>query len=195
MYESIIPSRRTHIDALATLIGNAPPDSNPTLTPTQAAAAVDDLTWTFANRQKDPYNWYLRRYPQGRHPAEARDLKARHDEIQLEQEAKLAKIRDELVAVSRQVLQAYIRGDKAAFERLLGTNFPSRAAYLARLRAQPNVLSFEIQNLEVQPSPYDPENYRAKMDVQYKGLLDQRRDYHNIITYRRNQGNWQIVEW
>jgi hypothetical protein len=195
VYDSMMPFRRTHIDALAALIGNAPPDNNPTLTCTEAAVAADDLTWSFVDRQKDGYNWYLGRYPQGRHAAEARSLIGRQGEIREAQEAELAKIRDELSSITHKVFEAYVRGDRAAFERLLGGNFPSRALYIARLRAQPNVRSFEIQNFEVRPSPIDPESYRIKVNVQYRSLSDEKREYHNTITYRRVQGSWQIIEW
>jgi hypothetical protein len=82
------------------------------------------------------------------------------------------------------------------FERLLAANFPSRALYLARLKAQPNVLSFEIKNFDLRPSPTNPEGYRAKMDVQYRSFLThQSREFHNTITYQKSKGSWQIVDW
>ena len=74
VYKVMMPFRRTHIDQLARLIGNAPPDTNPTLTPAQAADAADDLDWSFVTRQGRGYDWYLRRHPQGRHASEARQL-------------------------------------------------------------------------------------------------------------------------
>jgi hypothetical protein len=74
IYQAMMPLRRTHIDQLAKLVSNAPPDTNPTLTPTQAADATDDLDWSFVTRQGRKYDWYLRRHPQGRHAPEARHL-------------------------------------------------------------------------------------------------------------------------
>jgi hypothetical protein len=74
VYQAMMPLRRTHIDELAKLIGNSPPDTNPTLTPAQAADAADDLDWSFVTRQGRGYDWYLRRHPQGRHASEARQL-------------------------------------------------------------------------------------------------------------------------
>jgi hypothetical protein len=73
IYRQMMPRRRIHIDRLAELISNAPPDSNPTLTPEQAIAANDDLTWDRVQRDMS-YDWYLRAYPKGRHAAEARQL-------------------------------------------------------------------------------------------------------------------------
>jgi hypothetical protein len=74
VYQAMMPLRRTHIDELAKLLDNAPRDTNPTLTPAQAADAADDLDWSFVTRQRQGYGWYLRRHPQGRHAAEARNL-------------------------------------------------------------------------------------------------------------------------
>jgi hypothetical protein len=74
VYQAMMPLRRTHIDQLAKLIGNVPPDTNPTLTPAQAVDAGDDLDWSFVTRQRQGYAWYLRRHPQGRHAAEARNF-------------------------------------------------------------------------------------------------------------------------
>lgn len=196
VYQAMMPLRRTHIDQLAKLIGNAPPDTNPTLTLALAADAADDLDWSFVTRQRQGYDWYLRRHPQGRHAAEARDLIGRNDEIRQLQETQLKKTRDELAITTHKLIQAYVRGDKASFESLLASNFPSRAIYIARLRAQPNVLSFEIKNFELQPSPIEPESYRAKMDVQYRSLLNQQsREFHNTITYQKSKGSWQIIDW
>lgn len=196
VYQAMMPLRRTHIDELAKLIRNAPPDTNPTLTREQTANAEDDRDWSIVTRQQQGYDWYLRRHPQGLHAAEASDLISRQGEIREEQEAQLAKTRDELASVTQDVIKAYVRGDKAMFEGLLASNFPSRAVYIARLRAQPNVLSFEIRNFDLRPSPTDEDGYRAKMDVQYRGLLNQQlREFHNTITYQKNNGRWQIIDW
>src|SRR5919205_276736 len=43
LYRELIPHRRLHIDRLAALIKNAPPDKNPTLTPEEMAIKVDEL--------------------------------------------------------------------------------------------------------------------------------------------------------
>jgi len=196
VYQVMMPLRRTHIDELARLIGNAPPDTNPTLTREQAANAADDLDWSIVTRHHQGYEWYLRRHPQGLHVAEARDLISRQGEIRQQQEAQLTKTRDELASVTQDVIEAYVRGDKAMLERLLAVNFPSRALYLARLKAQPNVLSFEIKNFDIRPSPTNPEGYRAKMDVQYRSFLNQpSREFHNTITYQKSNGSWQIIDW
>ncbi len=74
VYQAMMPLRRTHIDELARLIGNPPPDTNPTLTPAQAADAADNLDWSLVTRQGRGYDWYLRRHPQGLHASEARRL-------------------------------------------------------------------------------------------------------------------------
>jgi hypothetical protein len=74
LYREIIPHRRLHIDRLADLVGNAPPDNNPTLTPQEMAIKVDDMEWSFVTRQGRGYDWYLRRHPHGRHAEEARKL-------------------------------------------------------------------------------------------------------------------------
>jgi hypothetical protein len=79
IYQTIMPLRRTHIDELARLVTNAPLDTNPTLTPTQAADAADDLDWSFVTRQGRGYDWYLRLHPHGRHAEEARKLTSRID--------------------------------------------------------------------------------------------------------------------
>jgi hypothetical protein len=196
VYQAMMPLRRAHIDELAKLIRNAPRDTNPTLTSAQAANAADDLDWSIVTRQHKGYDWYLRRHPQGLHVAEARNLISRQGEIRQEQETQLTKTRDELASVTQDVIKAHVRGDKAMFERLLAANFPSRALYLARLKAQPNVLSFEIKNFDLRPSPTNPEGYRAKMDVQYRSFLThQSREFHNTITYQKSKGSWQIVDW
>ena len=74
LYREIIPHRRLHIDRFAVLVGNAPPDNNPTLTPQEIAIRVDDMEWSFVTRQGRGYDWYLRRHPHGRHAEEARKL-------------------------------------------------------------------------------------------------------------------------
>jgi hypothetical protein len=196
VYQAMMPLRRVPIDELAKLTSNAPVDTNPTLTSAQAADAADDLDWSFVTRQRQGYDWYLRRHPQGRHAAEARALIGRQGELRQEQEAQLAKLRNELTSITQDVIKAYVRGDKVSFERLLGSNFPSRGIYIARLRAQPNVVSFEIKNFDLRPSPIEPESYRAKMDVQYQGLSNQQsREYHNTITYQKSKGSWRITDW
>jgi hypothetical protein len=74
IYQAMMPLRRTHIDELAKLVSSAPPDTNPTLTQSQAADAADELDWSFVTRHGRGYDWYLRRHPQGRHAPEARHL-------------------------------------------------------------------------------------------------------------------------
>lgn len=82
LYQKIIPHRRLHIDRFAALISNAPPDSNPTLTPEEIAIKVDELEWSVVTRQGRGYDWYLRRHPQGRHAEEARKLGSRQSTVQ-----------------------------------------------------------------------------------------------------------------
>ena len=82
LYREIIPHRRLHIDRLAALISNAPPDSNPTLTPEEIAIRVDEMEWSVVTRQRRGYDWYLRRHPHGRHAEEARKLSSRQGTVQ-----------------------------------------------------------------------------------------------------------------
>jgi len=74
LYREVIPHRRLHIDRLAALISNAPPDNNPTLTPEEIGIRIDEMEWSFVTRQGRGYDWYLRRHPGGRHAGEARKL-------------------------------------------------------------------------------------------------------------------------
>ena len=78
IYQAMMPLRRNHIDELAKLVSSAPPDTNPTLTQSQAADAADELDWSFVTRQGRGYDWYLRRHPQGRHAPEASHLVRQH---------------------------------------------------------------------------------------------------------------------
>lgn len=199
VYQEMMPKRRVHIDRLASLIPGAPADSNPTLTPEQAAMAVDDLDWYYAMREgpeKKRYDWYLGRHPQGRHAAEARKPVEQPEVYKKEQDARIAQLHDELFGVTHQVIEAYIRGNKAVFDRLLGPNFPTRALYISRLRPQTDVASFEIRDLKIQTMDYYAELYRADVLVHYKSLMNNKeRDYHNWILYKRSNGVWQIVEW
>ena len=82
LYREIIPHRRLHIDRLAALISNAPPDNNPTLTPEEIAIKVDEMEWAVVTRQGRGYDWYLRRHPNGRHAEEARKLSSRQGTVQ-----------------------------------------------------------------------------------------------------------------
>jgi hypothetical protein len=198
VYQEMMPKRRVHIDRLASLIPGAPADPNPTLTPAQAAIAVDDLDWYYATRQGSGklYNWYLGRHPQGRHATEARKPIDQPEIYQKEQEAKTAKLHAELLSITRQIIEAYVRGDKAVFDRLLGPSFTSRALYIARLRPQPDVASFEVKDLQIQTMDYYAELYRADVLVHYKSLMNNKeRHYHNSLLYKRTNGSWQIVEW
>jgi len=196
VYQEMMPKRRVHIDRLASLVPGAPPDPNPTLTPAQAAVVVDDLDWYYATRQGpgQGYNWYLGRHPQGRHAAEARKPIEQPDGYRKEQEARTAKLHDELLGITRQAIEAYVHGDKAVFDRLLGVGFPSRALYISRLRPQPDVASFEVEDLKIRIMDYYAELYRADVQVQYKSVMNKERDYHNSILYKRTNGRWQIVE-
>lgn len=198
VYREMMSKRRVHIDRLASLLPGAPSDPNPTLTPAQAAMAVDDLDWYYATRQGSGklYNWYLGRHPQGRHAAEARKPIDQPEAYRKEQEVKTAKLHDELLSITRQIIEAYVRGDKAVFDRLLGPGFPSRALYISRLRPQPDVASFEVKDLKIQTMDYYAELYRADVLVHYKSLMNNKeRDYHNSLLYKRTNGSWQIVEW
>lgn len=82
LYREIIPHRRLHIDRFAALIRNAPPDSNPTLTPEEIAIRVDEMEWSVVTRQGRGYDWYLRRHPNGRHAEEARKLSGQQGNVQ-----------------------------------------------------------------------------------------------------------------
>jgi len=195
VYRAVIPARRPHIDRLAALIPGAPRDENPTLTQDQATAAVDDLDWSIAKRQGQGYDWYLRRHPQGRHADEAERLLGQSKAALSEQAKRLAALKDELAPTVRETIRAYVFGDKDAFERLLAPEFPRRANYIAHLRPQPEVLSFEITDLTVEPATHGSEHYMARVRVLYVGTGDRRRMYDNRITYAKNGGRWQIVEW
>jgi hypothetical protein len=195
VYKAVIPQRRRHIDRLAALIPDAPQDDNPTLTPKQEADATDDLAWSIVERRGEGYDWYLRRYPQGRHASEARRMLSQLDVARAEQNAHLDAIRDELSATVNDTIKGYLSGDSAAFERLLAPEFPNRADYILRLRPQPEVISFEIRNLTVQALPQQPEHYLALFTVLYRGTGGQQRIYDNRITYTKSDGHWQITKW
>jgi len=194
IYRQMMPHRRVHIDRLATLIPNVPPDSNPTLTPAQATAANDDLTWARAVRDM-AYEWYLRAYPQGRHSPEARQSIARKSEIQKERNDQLERIRTELEPVTRKVLEAYVRGDKETYGSFLADRFPSRALFIARLKPQADVASFVITDFQVKHYHPDYGLYQATMNVHYKSIFNKERDYRNNLLYMKTERGWQIVEW
>ena len=74
--------------------------------------AVDDLDWYYATRQGSGqlYNWYLGRHPQGRHAGEARKPVEQPEVYKKEQEARTAKLHDELFGLTHQVIEAYVHG-------------------------------------------------------------------------------------
>ena len=194
IYRQMMPQRRVHIDRVAALIQDAPPDSNPTLTPAQAAAATDDLTWAEAVRRMS-YESYLRSFPAGRHAAEARDSIARKDQIRKERDEQLESVRRDLQDTTHKVLEAYVRGDKVTYGNFLSTRFPSRGIYIAKLKPPPDVASFEISAFEVKHYESDEQLYRATMNVHYTSIFNKQRDYHNSILYLKNDRGWEIVEW
>jgi hypothetical protein len=201
VYQAMMPARRIHIDGLAALITGAPTDTNPTLTPTQADAAADDLAWSVVTRQGEAYDWYLGRYPHGRHVDAARDFVAHKDEIHAEREEQFAKTSVELKDLTHQALDAYVRANKPVLEFLVADRFPSRATYFARLQPQPLVLSFqikefEIRNIKVYAEMYQADEvYRATATVEYRSLKNEERSIHNTITYIKRNGTWKIVDW
>jgi len=194
IYRQMMPQRRVHVDRLAALIQDAPPDSNPTLTPAQAAAATDDLTWAEAVRRMS-YEWYLRSFPAGRHAAEARDSMARKDQIRKERDEQLESVRRDLENTTRTILNAYVRGDKVTYGNFLSSRFPSREIYIAKLKPQPEVASFEIRDFEVKPYESNQQLYRATMNVRYTSIFNKERHYHNNILYLKTDRGWEIVEW
>lgn len=194
IYRQMMPHRRTHIDRLAELIAGAPADSNPTLTPAQAEAATDDLTWSRAAKSM-AYEWYLGRYPQGRHAAEARNSNARKSEILKERNEQIESVRRDLEDTTHKVLQAYVRGDKVTYGSYLSNRFPAREIYIAKLKAQPEVTSFEITDFEIKPFESGEKLYRTTMNVRYTSIFNKQRDYHNSILYLKNDRGWEIVEW
>jgi hypothetical protein len=194
IYRQMMPHRRVHVDQFAALIANVPADSNPTLTPEQATATNDDLTWSRAQRDM-AYDWYLRAYPNGRHAGEARQSAARKSEIQKERNDQLLRIRADLEPITRKVLEAYVRGDKETYGSFLSDRFPSRALYIARLKPQAEVASFEIRDFEVKRHNPDYELYRATMNVHYRSVFNKEREYHNTLLYLKTERGWQIVEW
>ena len=194
IYRQMVPHRRVYIDRLAALVSNAPKDSNPTLTPEQQTAVTDDLTWTRAARDMS-YEWYLRWYPQGRHAEEARQSIARKSEIQKERDDRLERIRKELELVRQKLFEAYVRGDKATYGSFLSGSFPSRAMFIADLKPQPEVASFEIRDFQVKRYDPDYEMYRATMNVHYVSIFNKERDYRNYILFLKTDRAWEIVEW
>lgn len=194
IFRQMMPRRRMHVDRLAGLISDAPADSNPTLTPDQALAANDDLTWSRASREM-AYEWYLRWYPQGRHAGEARQSIARKSEIQKERNDRLEEVRAELESHTKKVFAAYVRGDKAAYGSFLSDRFPSRALYIARLKPQGEVASFEIKDFQVKRYKPDYDLYKATMTVHYVSIFNKTRDYHNSLLYLKSDRGWEIVEW
>jgi hypothetical protein len=195
VYRAVIPHRRIHIDRLAALIPDTPRDNNPTLTPEQAVAANDDLAWSIIEQKGEGYDWYLRHYPQGRHASEARRMLDQLNTTRSEQNAHLTAIRDELNVIVKNTIKAYISGDRAAFERLLAPEFPNRTDYISRLRPQPEVISFEIRGLTIQPLSQRPAHYLALLSVLYNGTGGRQRVYDNRITYSKSDGHWHIIKW
>ena len=194
IYRQMMPHRRVHVDRLAALISNAPIDSNPTLTPEQATAGNDDLTWNRAQRDM-AYEWYLRAYPNGRHAAEARQSMGRKSQIQKQRSEELQIISDDLERTTHKVLEAYIRGDKATYGSYLSMRFPAREIYIAKLKPQPDVVSFEIRDFEIKRLNPDQQLYRATMNVHYTSVFSQTRDYRYSILYLRTDRGWEIIEW
>lgn len=194
IYRQMMPHRRMYVDRLAVLVSNAPTDPNPTLTPEQQTAATDDLSWSRAARDMS-YDWYLRWYPQGRHAQEARQSIARKSEIQKERNDQLERSRKELEHVTQKVFEAYVRGDKATYGSFLSGSFPSRAMFIARLKPQPEVASFEIRDFQVKRYNPDYELYRATMHVHYVSIFNKERDYRNTILFLKTDRAWEIVEW
>jgi hypothetical protein len=195
VYRALLPARRTHIDQLAALIRNAPPDNNPTLTPEQAAAAADDLDWSIVERRGIGYDWYLRRHPKGLHSGEALKAIKRLDATRSKPLSRITTSNDELIIKVRETIQAFVQGNKAAFERLLAPEFPNRAGYIAQLLPQSEALSFEIINLTIQPVPQQPKDVQAHVRVLYRGTGARQRTYYGRITYTKRYGYWQIIEW
>jgi hypothetical protein len=194
IYRQMMPLRRIHVDRLATLLPNAPADSNPTLTPTQAIAGNDDLTW--ARVQQDlSFDWYLRAYPNGRHANEARRALARKDELLKQRDAQLEVVERDLQAATNRVFQAYVRGDKATFGSYLSSRFAGRSLRIAELKPQPDVASFEITDFEAKPYYSDGQTYRATMSVRYTSIFNAIRNYPYSILYLRTDHGWEILEW
>ena len=90
----------------------------------------------------------------------------------MDQNINTTKLHDELFGVTHQVIEAYVHGDKAVFERLLGPSFPMRALYISRLRPQENVASFEIRELKIEIMDYYAELYQADLIAHYKNSYE-----------------------
>jgi hypothetical protein len=194
IYRQMMPIRRVNVDRLAVLVRNAPKDPNPTLTPEQQTAVTDDLSWSRAARDMS-YDWYLRWYPQGRHAQEARQSIVRKSEIQKERTDQLERIRNELIPVTQKIFEAYVRGDKATYGSFLSGSFPSRAMFIASLKPQAEVASFEIRDFQVKRYNPDSELYRATMNVHYVSVFNKERYYRNTILFLKTDRTWEIVEW
>jgi hypothetical protein len=194
IYRQMMPLRRVNVDRLEVLVRNPPKDPNPTLTPEQQTTVTDDLSWSRAARDMS-YEWYLRWYPQGRHAQEARQSIARKSEIQKGRNDQFERTRKELESVTQKVFEAYVRGDKATYGSFLSGRFPSREMFIARLKPQPEVASFEIRNFQVKRYNPDYEWYRATMNVHYVSIFKKERDFRNTILFLKTERAWEIVEW
>jgi hypothetical protein len=194
IYRQMMPHRRMHVDRLAALVSNAPKDPSPTLTPEQETAVTDDLSWSRATRDMS-YEWYLRWYPQGRHALEARQSIARKSEIQKERNDRLERTQKELELVTQKAFEAYVRGDKVTYGSFLSGSFPSREMFIAQLKPQAEVSSFEIRDFQVKRYDPDYELYRATMNVHYVSIFNKERDYRNTILFLKTDRAWAIIEW
>lgn len=117
------------------------------------------------------------------------------DEIQKERNVELQTIRADLERTTHRVLEAYVRGDKTTYGGYLSNRFPAREVYIAKLKPQPDVTSFEITQFEVQPYGSDQQLYRATMKVHYTSVFNKTRDYRNSLLYLKTDRGWEILEW
>ena len=182
VYRRIVPARRPPIDRLAALIpGGVPPDPNPTLTPEQTLASADEKDWTKAVEIK-AYDWYLQRYPQGRHVGEAQSLIAEQQHIEAEMRAVLS-----------EVINALVRGDKATLEKVIAADFPKRTEFLTPLMPQTKVRSYEIEQLSVQGVLLRPDQRNVTSYVLYRSYDGRERRFTNEMTFAKRDGRWQII--
>jgi hypothetical protein len=183
VYRVMVPERRVHLDRLAHWIpGHIPPDSNPSLSPSQSLAAADEKDWLTASKA-GAFGWYLARYPQGRHAKEAA-LKV----------TERSKLEAELKSAVRETFEALIRGDKQVMEQLLAAYFPHRSQFIAAMAPHTEVVSFEIETIEVQPVPMMKDQYLVTTSILYKGYERVRR-FENRLTFVKVDGRWRIISW
>ncbi|MGH9927613.1 MAG: hypothetical protein ACREA9_00145 [Pyrinomonadaceae bacterium] len=84
--------------------------------------------------------------------------------------------------------------DYEQLQLLLANSFPSRAFFIARLKAQPEVLSFEIKDFQMHRVDY-LQAYRTQSKIQYLSAFKQQREFPYTTTYAKGAQGWQVIAW